>query len=504
MSLGLGVRIALGQIADSRRRPTPDYLSLAHQSQPRHVLKCRADATQISTPRQRGTAHLDLKGSFCRKIKTIGRDYWEACHNGSNPFVCYDFLDALEKSGSVGERTGWMPYHLVIFADVDNANPNPGPLDGEILACVPMYLKGHSYGEYVFDSGWAEAFDRGGFGAGQGYYPKLQCCVPFTPVTGPRVLLRQGLEQRDRDAVMIAVAQTLRKLPEEVGVSGIHMTFNTEEEATALAAQGFMRRVGVQYWWHNRDPTAAGDAGSSMRLNDGTQFPGGFSGVDRDGGSTLLAAAGPKYESFDGFLAALQQKRRKAIRQERKKVAAEGLCIRRLSGADVQKPALWDAFYDFYCDTVNRKWGMPYLTREFFELVSESMADRILLVTAEGDRYGAGPVAAALNFVGADAIYGRNWGCAVGDSIKGLHFELCFYQVSCWGPLPFPVLLLLACAAVILAMCTLQQFNSCSLTPLGACLHLLIEVYVVHCLNKFISSSSHPLLFPFTGHRACH
>jgi len=211
------------------------------------------------------------------------------------------------------------------------------------------------------------------------------------------------------------MAQTLRSLPEELGVSGIHVTFNTADERRLLEATGFLSRCGVQYWWHN-------DASTS----DGYDSRYGSLGAS---GTCIGDPNARMYESFDGFLSTLQQKKRKAIRQERKKVAAEGLRIRRLTGEDLRDASLWDSFYAFYCNTVDRKWGVPYLTRDFFAMVAETMSQEILLVVADGDKFGARPVAAALNFIGGhDALYGRNWGCVEGCGIKGLHFELCFYQ----------------------------------------------------------------------------
>lgn len=354
-----------------------------------------------------------LQAKLVKSIDEVGQAAWDACHDGSNPFVCFDFLKALEESRSVDPATGWLPQHLV----VSTAN------GADVVACVPLYLKTHSYGEYVFDSSWAEFHDR--YGAQPSYYPKLQSCIPFTPATGPRVLIKQqqgNLQQQDYDETTVrnAVFRVMGALPQELGVSSMHVTFNTEKEWHAMAKEGsFYQRLGVQYHWHN-DKISHGLGDRSVNMN------------------TDLNEQMTKYESFEEFLGAMQQKRRKAIRQERKRVASyPGLCIKRLTGDDVRdNAALWDAFYNFYLETIDRKWGVPYLTRDFFQMVSERMADKILLVvaddcdltTAHYSKSKGRTVAAALNFLGSDAIYGRNWGCAVGDSIKGLHFELCYYQ----------------------------------------------------------------------------
>lgn len=358
---------------------------------------------------------LKLQATLVRSISEIGQQAWDSCHDNSNPFLSYEFLNALEDSGSVTQSKGWQPQHFVIRGTPERVHNEHE--EQVVLACVPLYLKGHSYGEYVFDSAWAQAFDRH-FAApsDNGYYPKMQSCVPFTPVTGSRILVKPD---EYREEVTTAVANTLGTLPQELSFSSLHCTFNTEEECLLMSKCGGLRRTGVQYHWHN-DSTPAHDGTGNNSTNNNF------------------------YASFGDFEAALQQKRRKAIRQERKKVANAGLSIHRLSGADVQDSGLWDAFYKFYLNTIDRKWGTAYLTREFFELLSERMSDRVLLVTAieststssfptmAGAAARGGkkqrPIAAALNLLGSDAIYGRNWGCVAGDEIKGLHFELCFYQ----------------------------------------------------------------------------
>lgn len=380
-----------------------------------------ATATDAST---QPPAELNLEATIVCSISSIGQNSWDSCHDGSNPFLSYDFLLALEESGSVAPDCGWLPQHFCIH----NLPTNGPESDKELMACVPLYLKSHSAGEYVFDHAWAQSYDSNFVSpmSERGYYPKLQSCIPFTPVTGSRMLLRPG---EHAEEVAGAVAGTLAKLPGDFKLSSLHVTFNTAEECNLMARVGGLKRMGVQYHWHNDSgPTHDGRPRSSSSGNGSTD-------------------AVVKYTSFDDFLAALQQKRRKAIRQERKKVSNAGLVVERLSGTEVQDSDLWDSFYRFYLNTIDRKWGTAYLTREFFDLLSERMADKVLLVTAREQNSTGGPaalpavsgaagrggqrrrpIAAALNLLGTDAIYGRNWGCEAGDEIKGLHFELCFYQ----------------------------------------------------------------------------
>lgn len=308
-------------------------------------------------------------GSDQTVLKLVGRiadldaGAWDACAGDDNPFVSHAFLKALEESGSVGERAGWLPRHLI----VEDA-------EGRLSAAAPTYVKGHSYGEYVFDHGWAAAYER----AGGRYYPKLQVAVPFTPVPGPRLLVRSG---RGAETSRATLAAGLVAAAEQLGVSSLHVTFAQDADIAALEAAGLMLRRGVQYHWHN-----------------------------------------PGYGSFDDFLAALSSRKRKAIRKERQAVADQGLRLLRLTGPDI-RPSHWDAFFRFYMDTGGRKWGRPYLTRKFFDLIGASLADRILLVMAEQD---GRLVGGALNLIGRDALYGRNWGC-IGD-FPFLHFEACYYQ----------------------------------------------------------------------------
>jgi len=300
-------------------------------------------------------------------IAEVDASGWDACARiGSpddNPFVCHAFLNALEESGSASDRAGWMPQHVV----VEDAGSVP-------IACAPMYVKSHSQGEYVFDHAWADAYER----AGGRYYPKLQVAVPFTPVTGPRLLVRPGGDEARNRQILIAA---LTEVANKSGVSSLHVTFTNEADTEALAKAGFAIRMGEQFHWEN------------------------------DG-----------YEDFDGFLAALTSRKRKMIRKERRKVADAGISVRPLVGSEIE-PRHWDAFHEFYIATYDRKWGYPYLTREFFTLLSERLGDRVVLVVAEHDGQ---IVAGALNLVGGDAIYGRNWGCS--GHFKFLHFEACYYQ----------------------------------------------------------------------------
>lgn len=299
-------------------------------------------------------------------VDGIGRvpaSAWDACADPGNPFVRHAFLKALEDSGAVSADTGWMPQHLVIEDET-----------GQVAACAPLYLKGHSYGEFVFDWGWADAYER----AGGRYYPKLQSAVPFTPVTGSRLLLRRGARLELRDALISGMVQ----LSERLEASSVHVTFSTEAEWQRMGEAGMLQRVGHQFHWENRN-----------------------------------------YGSFDDFLAVLNSRKRKAIRKERQAANAPGdLVIRELRGDEIEDRH-WDAFYRFYRNTSDRKWGPTYLNRDFFSLLHDVMADDVLLVLAEAD---GRPVAAALNLIGQNALYGRYWGCA--ERYKFLHFEACYYR----------------------------------------------------------------------------
>lgn len=296
-------------------------------------------------------------------IADVDAEAWDACAGDVDPFVSHAFLLALEESGSATAEEGWLPQHLVV-----------GHEEGEVLACAPLYVKGHSYGEYVFDWSWASAYKR----AGREYYPKLQCCVPFTPAGGPRLLTRPGENRAELSRVLVTAMVELAKRHK---VSGVHITFCTQQEQAVCADLGLLSRVGMQYHWHNQG-----------------------------------------YASFDDFLGALLGRKRKAIRKERREAAASGLTIRRLRGDDI-KAKHWDRFYAFYLRTIDRKWASAYLTREFFDIIGPSMGDQVVLIVAEDD---GEPVAGALNFQGKEALFGRYWGCS--ERHKFLHFELCYHQ----------------------------------------------------------------------------
>jgi predicted N-acyltransferase len=296
-----------------------------------------------------------------KAIAEVAPEAWDACAGADNPFVSHAFLSAVEDSGSANARTGWLPQHAVL---TDAA--------GQVVAAAPMYAKAHSYGEYVFDHGWAHALER----AGGDYYPKLQVAVPFSPVPGPRLLIRPGT-----GIPVAAMAGALVQACQQLGTSSVHATFCTEAEWQALGEAGWLQRMGVQFHWHNRG-----------------------------------------YTSFDDFLAALSSRKRKVLRRERRDANAAGLAFLALRGPDI-RAVHWDAFFDFYHATVDRKWGSAYLTRDFFTLLGERLGDRVVLMLALHD---GTPVAGALNLAGADTLYGRNWGCR-GDW-PFLHFELCYYR----------------------------------------------------------------------------
>ena len=295
-------------------------------------------------------------------LASISSQEWNACAGETNPFVSYEFLSALEDSGSVCAETGWLPQHII----AQNK-------DGALQAAAPCYLKNHSYGEYVFDWGWAEAFER----AGGTYYPKLQVAVPFTPVTGPRLLVRDG---EDLDYARTNLISGLKDYISARGVSSLHITFCDKQDYSFLSDSGFLKRIGKQFHWYNQG-----------------------------------------YSNFDDFLDNLTSRKRKAIRKERK-AANQGLKIETLSGMDLKESHL-DAFYNFYLNTVDKKWAHAYLNRDFFSVLRERLADKVVLFFATKDQE---PIAAALNLRGKETLYGRNWGCSVQWPM--LYFELCFYR----------------------------------------------------------------------------
>jgi hypothetical protein len=311
----------------------------------------------------------------CRRIAEIGREAWDACAANpayaGNPFIRYDFLDALEETNCAVERTGWGPQHLAIEDD-----------EGAVAAVMPLYRKSHSQGEYIFDHAWADAYER----AGGQYYPKLLSAAPFTPATGARLLARPDVDAEEARRFLLGGALTLC---ERYGSSSFHVNFPTKDEWRWMGEQGLALREGQQYHWQNRG-----------------------------------------YGAFDDFLGALSSGRRKTIRRERRD-AGEGLEILCLTGADLTEEH-WDAFFGFYMDTGSRKWGRPYLSRQFFSQLGERMADRVLLVMARRPGSGDGRwIAGALNLIGDDCLYGRNWGCV--EDVPFLHFELCYYQAIDWA-----------------------------------------------------------------------
>lgn len=300
----------------------------------------------------------DVVVRLANGVMDVPRDQWDSCAGAINPFVSWDFLTALERSGSVGPGTGWQPLPVLI----DGA-------DGRLAAAAPAYAKTHSQGEYVFDHGWAEAWQR----AGGNYYPKIQIAAPFSPVPGPRLLLRDP----SLAPALIAAIETVVR---QNSLSSAHATFVKEDQLALFEAAGWLIREDSQFHWTNRG-----------------------------------------YKDFADFLADLSSAKRKNIRKERER-AVQGLDIVHLSGNDLTE-AHWDIFWYFYQDTGKRKWGQPYLTRSFFSLLGETMGDRVLLMLAtRGER----PIAGALNLIGADTLYGRYWGCV--EDVPNLHFELCYYQ----------------------------------------------------------------------------
>jgi predicted N-acyltransferase len=317
----------------------------------------------------------ELRVTVVNAIGDVSAEAWDACANPRNepqavdpeypfnPFLAHGFLSALETSKSVGGRSGWHVQHLLVK-----------DADGSLLGAAPCYLKSHSRGEYVFDGGWAEAYER----AGGSYYPKLQVAVPFTPACGRRLLVRPGPHAGE---VRNALAAGLIELCRVERASGVHVTFATEPEFRFLGELGFLQRTDQQFHWENHG-----------------------------------------YASFDEFLAALAARKRKTIRRERHEALANGVTVQWLTGSDLTE-AVWDDFFAFYIETGSRKWGYPYLTRPFFSRVGEAMRERILVVMAKrAGRF----VAGAINFIGSHALFGRHWGAI--EHHPFLHFELCYYQ----------------------------------------------------------------------------
>jgi len=299
----------------------------------------------------------------CASIDEIGQAAWDSCANPAgepfDPFLSFAFLHALEESKSAVAETGWAPYHLVLEDDMDS-----------IKGVVPLYLKSHSQGEYVFDYSWADAFER----AGGRYYPKLQCSVPFTPATGRRLLTRDTEYEKYLVSGIMQVAENME-------VSSVHVTFPEESQWNRMGGMGFLQRTDKQFHWLNRG-----------------------------------------YGTFSDFLADLSSKKRKNIKRERRAAVVNDIEIELLSGNDLREEH-WDAFFTFYRDTGSRKWGSSYLTRQFFSVIGETMPENVLLIMCKrAGRY----VAGAINFIGEECLYGRNWGCL--EDHPFLHFEVCYYQ----------------------------------------------------------------------------
>lgn len=292
------------------------------------------------------------------RIATIDAAAWDRLVPTDNPFLRHAFLAALEASGSVSEQTGWQPFHLIVERD------------GVLVGAVPLYVKSHSYGEYVFDHGWAEGYRR----AGGHYYPKLQAAVPFTPVPGPRLLAADAPAQA-------ALVHGLQAVVRQLGLSSLHVTFCTADEAQTLAAAGFLVRRGIQFHWQN-------DA----------------------------------YPGFEAWLERLKSAKRKMVRKERAQVAAAGVTIEAVHG-DAVDAQLLDEFFPFYVATVDKRWGNAYLSRDFFRRLGHDLQGSIVLMVA---RHEGRMVGAALNLRGTDTLYGRQWGCL--EEFKFLHFEACYYQ----------------------------------------------------------------------------
>ncbi len=304
-----------------------------------------------------------------RIISSLGqiseKEWNDCCYNhltGHNPFLSRQFLLALEESGCATAERGWLAQHILIYK-------------GDIVVGVlPLYLKSHSQGEYVFDQAWANAYHH----AGGEYYPKLQSAIPFTPVTASKLNIRPGENTADIQNHMIGAAISLT---EKRALSSLHMTFAEKPEWQLMAKHGFLERLDQQFHW----------------INEG-------------------------YGTFDDFLDALSSRKRKNIRKERRQAVINDIEIEILGGEDITEDH-WDSYFAFYLDTGQRKWGRPYLNRAFFSLIGEKLSEKIILIMARRDnRY----VAGALNFLGDDTLYGRYWG-AIEDH-RYLHFEICYYQ----------------------------------------------------------------------------
>ena len=305
-----------------------------------------------------------MKIELASNLNNIDKNQWNELNACNHPFTSYDFLNALEISHSVSSKTGWTPKHILVKTD-----------DNNIIGASPNYLKMHSYGEYIFDHSWANAFEN----AGGQYYPKLLSAIPFTPATGPRILLNP--KNNDNDKILKLIIDTYEQLVKNNNLSSAHINFITKQLSNKLNERNWIKRVGLQFHWHNKE-----------------------------------------YNSFDDFLDKLKSTKRKAIKKERKKVNEYGLTIERITGNNLNIQ-IWNAFYEFYLSTIDKKWGGAYLTKDFFYLINQNMKNNILLVIAKKSNE---IIAGALNFIGQNTLYGRNWGTKL--EIPFLHFELCYYQ----------------------------------------------------------------------------
>ena len=305
-----------------------------------------------------------MKCELVSNLAEVNRNEWDSLNMSNHPFTSYDFLNSLEISESVSAKTGWNPQHIIIKNN-----------KGNIIGASPNYLKMHSYGEYIFDHAWANAFEN----AGGQYYPKLLSAIPFTPATGPRILIDP--KNPDNDKIFKLIINMFEAIVQNNNLSSAHINFITDNLNKKLKNEKWIKRKGLQFHWHNKN-----------------------------------------YNSFEDFLSKLKSSKRKAIRKERRTILNNNLIIQKVTGNELNSE-MWDSFYNFYLNTIDKKWGGAYLTKSFFNLINKTMKNKILLIIA---RQNSKIVAGALNFIGEDTLYGRNWGSIV--DIPFLHFELCYYQ----------------------------------------------------------------------------
>jgi len=305
-----------------------------------------------------------MKCELVSNLANVNRNEWDSLNTSNHPFTSYDFLNSLEISESVSAKTGWNPQHIIIKNN-----------KGNIIGASPNYLKMHSYGEYIFDHAWANAFEN----AGGQYYPKLLSAIPFTPATGPRILIDP--KNPDNNKIFKLIINMFEAIVQNNNLSSAHINFITDNLNKKLKNEKWIKRKGLQFHWHNKD-----------------------------------------YNSFEDFLSKLKSSKRKAIRKERRTILNNNLIIQKVTGNELNSE-MWDSFYNFYLNTIDKKWGGAYLTKSFFNLINKTMKNKILLIIA---RQNNKIVAGALNFIGKDTLYGRNWGSIV--DIPFLHFELCYYQ----------------------------------------------------------------------------